>query len=523
MRDASLINQSARVAMPSSSTTSSKATREQRLSRMISLIALIIIIPLAAISLLVILFQANELVLPEVYILDKEVGMMKRQDAATWVDQFWNQERKIQLVVAGYPDIVYALKPMQLGLWVDPEATANAAYNVGRSADPFKDVGEAIKGDPQVVLPIIFYDQNTAQNTLASIAEDLHIPPTNANIIYQDGQWIALPGSEGQALDLVTIQKYLVDNAFDILQKQHATLPLRALSPEVEDLSPILGEIEAIIQEEFILEAYDPITDERFTWSVPMDIKREWVQYDPTNYQIKLVFNHDQVEELVITWASDLGEERGLLDGDQVGHLIEKWQGHETLQTIVHYEPTAYTVQSGESLWGISLKLGMPMWHILGANEGLTADNVTAGMTLTIPPKDILLPLPVVRNKRIVIDISEQKMTVYENGEIRNTHVVSTGMDDSPTMAGIFQVQSHELNAYASNWDLYMPHFMGIYEAWPGFMNGIHGLPLLSNGQRLWASNLGSPASYGCIILTLSAAEDLYYWADDGVIVEIRR
>jgi lipoprotein-anchoring transpeptidase ErfK/SrfK len=105
---------------------------------------------------------------------------------------------------------------------------------------------------------------------------------------------------------------------------------------------------------------------------------------------------------------------------------------------------------------------------------------------------------------------------------VRSTHIVSTGMPDSPTMAGIFQVQTHEINAYASNWDLYMPHFLGIYEAWPGFMNGIHGLPLLSSGRRLWASNLGAPASYGCIILDLAAAEDLYNWAEDGVVVEIR-
>ena len=54
-------------------------------------------------------------------------------------------------------------------------------------------------------------------------------------------------------------------------------------------------------------------------------------------------------------------------------------------------------------------------------------------------------------------------------------------------------------------------------------MNGIHGLPLLSNGHRLWASNLGTPASYGCIILDLDEAEELYYWADEGVVVEIRR
>jgi lipoprotein-anchoring transpeptidase ErfK/SrfK len=67
-----------------------------------------------------------------------------------------------------------------------------------------------------------------------------------------------------------------------------------------------------------------------------------------------------------------------------------------------------------------------------------------------------------------------------------------------------------------------MPHFMGIYEGWPGFMNGIHGLPMLSSGVRLWGSVLGRPASYGCVILSLNEAEDLYNWAEAGVIVEIQ-
>jgi lipoprotein-anchoring transpeptidase ErfK/SrfK len=45
---------------------------------------------------------------------------------------------------------------------------------------------------------------------------------------------------------------------------------------------------------------------------------------------------------------------------------------------------------------------------------------------------------------------------------------------------------------------------------------------LLSNGVRLWANVLGQPASYGCVILDLEAAEALYSWAEDGVVVEIR-
>jgi len=67
-----------------------------------------------------------------------------------------------------------------------------------------------------------------------------------------------------------------------------------------------------------------------------------------------------------------------------------------------------------------------------------------------------------------------------------------------------------------------MPDFIGIYSAAPGFANGIHSLPFLSNGQRLWSRALGTDASYGCIILGVEEAALLYDWADIGVVVVIR-
>jgi lipoprotein-anchoring transpeptidase ErfK/SrfK len=67
-----------------------------------------------------------------------------------------------------------------------------------------------------------------------------------------------------------------------------------------------------------------------------------------------------------------------------------------------------------------------------------------------------------------------------------------------------------------------MPHFIAIYRAGGDTYNGIHGLPTLSSGQRLWAGNLGSRASYGCIVLGLEEAETLYDWAEIGVPVIIQ-
>ena len=165
----------------------------------------------------------------------------------------------------------------------------------------------------------------------------------------------------------------------------------------------------------------------------------------------------------------------------------------------------------------------MPFWKLVEVNPQLAGRNPYVGEEITLPAKDAMLKLPVVMDKRIVISIEEQHMWVYQDGELSKEHVISTGMANSPTMPGIFQVQSHFENAYASNWDLWMPHFLGIYEAVPGFENGIHGLPLLSNGVRLWGSVLGQPASYGCIILSTENARTLYHWADVGTPVWIHR
>lgn len=489
----------------------------------VSLAAILIILPMLAISLVIISFQVRGINLPNAVVFDKPVGMMTVDQTSGLVDQVWNTNRHILITSSEDPEIHYQVTPKEIGLWVDPVATSKAAHAIGRRSDPLSDIRSALSGQPQVILPVLYFDETTAQETLETIAEERNLSAENARLAFQDGVWVALPGQQGRSLDIQAALDHLEENAFTILLTESLNLHFQAEYPALSDLSPILGEIETVVAQELSLEAYDPINDESYRWTAPIDVKRSWVEVDPETFHIRLNFNQDSLSDLLHSWEQDLGGGRTLDIYSDMEILIDHWKNQQVVQTTVRHPSTTYQVGAGESLWGISLKLGFPMWYIIEANEGLSVNNLSTGMTLTIPSKNDLLPLPVIPNKRIIIDISEQRMQVYENGQLRNTHIISTGVSDSPTMAGVFQIQTHEINAFASNWDLYMPHFMGIYEAWPGFMNGIHGLPLLSSGQRMWASSLGRPVSYGCIILELAAAEDLYYWAEDGVVVEIVR
>ncbi len=122
--------------------------------------------------------------------------------------------------------------------------------------------------------------------------------------------------------------------------------------------------------------------------------------------------------------------------------------------------------------------------------------------------------------KYILVDISEQHLYAYENEALVFSFVASTGMNNA-TRTGNFAVQSKIPNAYGSTWNIWMPDWLGIY--WAGSTeNGIHALPILSNGGVLWAGFLGRPISYGCVVLGTYDAELLYNWADMGTPVEIQ-
>ena len=125
------------------------------------------------------------------------------------------------------------------------------------------------------------------------------------------------------------------------------------------------------------------------------------------------------------------------------------------------------------------------------------------------------------RLKRIEVDVSEQRLTAWDGDKLVYSFVASTGLSETPTRFGRFSVISKIPMAYGSTWDMWFPHWLGIYWA-GGSENGIHALPILNTGQTLWSGYLGQRISYGCVVLDTGEAKQLYDWAEIGTEVIIR-
>lgn len=184
-----------------------------------------------------------------------------------------------------------------------------------------------------------------------------------------------------------------------------------------------------------------------------------------------------------------------------------------------------YTVQAGDTVSSIAVRNGVTAWAIVNANHLANPNFIYVGQRLVIQGGSSPAPAPAPQtsggNKRIVIDLSEQHMYVYQDGGLLYSWVTSTGMPGAATIPGHFQVLNKVPNAYAYTWGLQMPYWLGIY--WAGSLqNGIHALPIMADGRILWDGYLGQPVSYGCVILSTENAQTLYNWAEVGTPVDIQ-
>jgi LysM repeat protein len=188
----------------------------------------------------------------------------------------------------------------------------------------------------------------------------------------------------------------------------------------------------------------------------------------------------------------------------------------------VRLSETRYTVQPGDTLGRIAQRFNTTAAAIARANRITSPNLIYVGMELAIPAPSWTAPTYPGQVTRFVVSISQQRCWLYRGNTIVADWVCSTGQPGAATRPGTYFIQSKMPVAYGSAWNIWMPYWLGIYWA-GGSENGIHGIPYdADSGWRLWEGYVGTPVTFGCILLNDEDAKTLYDLAYLGMPVIVQ-
>ncbi len=465
---------------------------------------------------------------PNVHVMGEDLGGLTPDEAALHLDSVFRGRDPGHLILTD-GDRVWQLPWTEVGMGLDPHSTAQQAFATGRHQGRRTFVSMWL-GERREVSPVLTIDTETTRRALEQMADQMREPPRDATLELQEDELVVTPSQEGRELDIDRTAQKIVDTVTHVGPDYPFAPTFRTVPPRIADVTESHTLAEEMLSREIRVVARGEHEDQSVAWSWALgrDVIAGWLRIEEgEGAEGQPGFFVDVDEAAVRATVEGLAAEPTADDWgfppDAVAErVMDAFRaGRSEVSVELTPPPRIYIVQPGDQLSIIAARFGMPPGLIAEVNPGINLNLLQIGQQLIIPPQDILTPYETVPGKKIVISIAQQRLRAYENDHLLYDWPCSTGKRDSPTYTGTFQVLGKEEMAYASQWDLQMPHFIAVYRAGGDTYNGIHALPFLSSGERLWEGNLGSPVSYGCIILGVEEGETLYNWAERGVTVII--
>lgn len=153
---------------------------------------------------------------------------------------------------------------------------------------------------------------------------------------------------------------------------------------------------------------------------------------------------------------------------------------------------------------GVLAGLTLAVW-------GISVSNSIAPVAASEATTQKMALLKQSSDRWIEINISTQRLIAWEGGAPVYAVVISTGMDDHPTIPGNFAIQSKHRTARMRGEDYNVPDvpFTMYYDG----SYAIHG--------AYWHRRFGTPVSHGCVNVAVNHAQWLFNWASIGTPVVV--
>ena len=250
---------------------------------------LIIVLAAGAVAGLAQIYTGDR-ILAGTQVLGRDLGGRTPGEAAALLHADWQNHK----IVLDAGEQSWTLAPNQIGAVLDAEATAARAYQQGR-VEPSPENLLPL-ATPETLLPLArrllataglvanteaptsvqpdwHFDRAASSETLHKLAGQLEIIPQDAGVGVIDGEIRTTPPVTGRAVDITAMLATLERQPWETAlaggspDSLRFTLPVVTRLPAITDVSGIVSEVTPLLASPITLRLYDPIRDERTTWT----------------------------------------------------------------------------------------------------------------------------------------------------------------------------------------------------------------------------------------------------------------
>ncbi|MET0295912.1 MAG: L,D-transpeptidase family protein [Microbacterium sp.] len=368
-----------------------------------------------------------------------------------------------------------------LGATVDARSLADAAF----AERPMWNVTQWF-AEP-IDAPITI-DPEVATAALRAAAPDLYTDPVDATLTFDAAtvSYITTPAVEGTGIDVAAVEDALHD-AF-VAGDTRVDFDVVA--------APVVAETPTFVADSAAASLNDILGNAGF--------------YVGTERTVPIA------RDVVASWLTVAPGERGTFDITADEAAIQA--AVDGLPAAINVAPVNNTVITDTAGKVLREESAGTVGRELGDTSSIASDYAaqlsTGKAAFELPVTEVpFTTTNIARN--IVVDLSEQRTYLYENGAVVASYASSTGLPGSPTHTGSFRI-----NYKLATQD--MGCFPGAPYCtenvpWVAYFNGDQGFH-----GAYWHNNFGNRMSHGCVNLPVSTAKFVYDWAPMGTQVVVQ-
>lgn len=352
------------------------------------------------------------------------------------------------------------------------------------------------------------FDNDKLSSQLNSVAPNLFKEAKDASISTSNGAIEIIAEEWGQIINLEKFKNDLTYNINNHRLTNEITLKTIEIEPKIKSwqLQVLKSQIEDLVEEEIML--FDEAKDQRYT--ISSSEIASWITLKDNQGQMGIDFSTGEIKSFIEQIAKKIDQKMIKKqineENDQVltegkdGRYLDQDKLFEEINLIIHARKDKIPETNQE--------IKLTIEETAFTEERI---KVSAAGPETGTPN-------LAEGKYIEINLSQQKMYLYNSADLQGSFTVSTGKWSMPTPEGTFYIQNKIDRAWSNKYKLYMPYWQSI-----GGGYGIHELPEWPNGTKEGEDHLGTPVSHGCIRLGVGPAETVYNWTEIGTVVFIHK